>query len=272
MAIHSFYVIAWDSGQPLYHRTWVEVTENPTLLSGLLASVELLALKITAQHVDMVTMRNSRFFFKVDDENGLLLVFITDIVDDPTRFGDYLDMLHNRFLENFSDITSHVPVYQRDPRRARVFDELVDSLISHWETGEATLRTAKVMDLLDVFTQFYNVTLQKVLTDRAREMHFTDIQHILSTHLKSDPALRPVTIDKHGVISFDEVNPERIRLLGLVDTLSMILKELVAIARRTRRRQSYETLFFEYYAPLIKSEQERIEEYELQKKLVMELL
>ncbi len=272
MAIHSFYVIAWDSGQPLYNRTWVEVAENPTLLSGLLASVELLALKITSQHVDMVTMKNSRFFFKVDDENGLLLVFITDVADDPTRFGDYLDMLHNRFLENFSDITSHIPVSQRDSRRASVFDELVDSLISHWETGEASLRTAKVMDLFDIFTQFYNITLQKIITSRSREMHFNDIQRIFSTHLKADPALRPVSVDKHGVVSFDKVDPDRVRILDLIDTLSIILKELVAIARRARRRQSYESLFFEYYAPLIKSEQERIEEYELQKKLVMELL
>jgi hypothetical protein len=272
MAIHSFYVIAWDSGQPLYSRTWVEVADNPTLLSGLLASVELLALKITEQHVDMVTMRNSRFFFKVDNENGILLVFITDIADDPTRFGDYLDMLHNRFLENFSDVSSHIPVYQRDPRRASVFDELVDSLISHWETAEASLRAAKIMDLFDLFTQFYNVTLQHVLTDRSREMHFTDIQRILSTHLKADRALRLVTLDKHGVISFDQVDPDRVKLQGLDDILSTILKELVAIVRRTRRRQSYETLFFEHYVPLIKVEQARIEEYDLQKKLVMELL
>jgi hypothetical protein len=217
-------------------------------------------------------MRNSRFFFKVDNENGILLVFITDIADDPTRFADYLDMLHNRFLENFSDVSSHIPVIQRDPRRARVFDELVDSLISHWETAEASLRTARIMDLFDLFTQFYNLTLQKVLTNRSREMHFTDIQRILSTHLEADRALRPVTLDKHGVISFDQVNPDRVTLLGLDDILSLILKELVAIARRARRRQSYEALFFEHYVPLIKAEQERIEEYELQKKLVMELL
>jgi hypothetical protein len=272
MAIHSFYVIAWDSGQPLYSRTWVEVTDNPTLLSGLLASVELLALKITQQHVDMVTMVDSRFFFKVDDENRILLVFITDLTDDPTRFGRYLDMLHTRFLENFSDISLHVPMFQLDPQRKRVFDELVDSLISHWETGEASLRTAKVIDLFDVFTQFYNITLQKVISERSREMHFTDIQRILSTHLKADRALRPVTIDKSGVISFDEVDPERVNLQGLDGILSVILKELVAIARRTRRRQSYEALFFEHFVPLIKAEQKRIEEYELQKKLVMELL
>jgi hypothetical protein len=79
MAIHSFYVIAWDAGQPIYHRTWVEVSDNPTLLSGLLASVELLALKITQQHVNIVTMRDFRFFFKVDEDNGILLVFITDV-------------------------------------------------------------------------------------------------------------------------------------------------------------------------------------------------
>ncbi len=272
MAIHSFYVIAWDSGQPLYSRTWVEVTENPTLLSGLLASVELLAMKVTEQHVDMVTMKDSRFFFKVDNENSILLVFITDLIDDPTRFGEYLDMLHIRFLENFSDASSHIPVYQRDPQRTKVFDELVDSLISHWETGEASLRTAKVVDLFDIFTQFYNITLQKVISERSLEMHFTDIQRILSTHLKADRALQPVTLDKYSGISFDQVDPDRVNLQGLDDILSVILKELVAIARRTRRRESYEALFFEYYVPLIKAEQKRIEEYGLQQKLVMELL
>lgn len=272
MAIHSFYVIAWDAGQPLYHRTWVEVSENPTLLSGLLASLELLALKITRQHVNQVTMRDSRFFFKVDDENGLLLVFITDIAEDPTRFGDYLDMLHIRFLETFDDTSSHVAVYQRDPRRARIFDELVDNLISNWETAETTLRSAKIMDILDVFVQFYNITLQKVLTERSRDMHMPDIEQIFSTHLKADPALRSITIDLHGVVSYDQVNPESVRLTHLINTLHIILKELLTIARRTRRRETYETLFFKYYAPLIKAEEGRIKEYDLTKKLVMELL
>lgn len=272
MAIHSFYVIAWDAGQPLYHRTWVEVSENPTLLSGLLASLELLALKITAQHVNEVTMRDSRFFFKVDEENGLLLVFITDIAEDPTRFSDYLDMLHKRFLETFDDISSHIPMNERDPRRSRVFDELVDSLISHWETAEATLRSAKIMDILDVFVQFYNITLQKVLSERSRDMHLPDIEQIFRTHLKTDPALRSITVDLHGVVSYDHVEPEQVRITSLVDTLHVILKELITLARRTRRRETYETLFFKYYAPTIKAEEKRIKEYDLTKKLVMELL
>lgn len=272
MAIHSFYVIAWDSGQPIYHRTWVEVSDNPTLLSGLLASVELLALKITQQHVNVVTMRDFRFFFKVDDDNGILLVFITDVSEDPSRFNEYLDMLHERFLETFEDVSTHISVYERDPRRARIFDELLDSLISHWETGEASLRSAKVMDILDVYVQFYNLTLQKVLSERSLEMYYSDIERIFHTHLKADPALQNITVNKHGSVSYDKVNPDRVRIPTLVDTLQLILKELVAIARRTRRRQSYETLFFEYYAPIIKAEHERLEEYDLSKKLVMELL
>ncbi len=272
MAIHSFYVIAWDSGQPLYHRTFVEVSDNPTLLSGLLASVELLALKITQQHVNVVTMRDSRFLFKVDNDNGLLLVFITDITEDPERFSEYLDMLHERFLEIFEDPAHKLPVYQRDPRRAKVFDELVDSLVSHWETGEASILSAKIMDILDVYTVFYNLTLQKILSDRSREMHYPDIKRIFETHLQSDPALRHMSVDQHGVVSYDQVNPDLVRLQSLVDTLHLILQELIAIARRTRRRQSYETLFFEHFAPMIKAENERLKEYNLTEKLVMELL
>ena len=272
MAIHSFYVIAWDSGHPLYHRTWVEIAEHPTLLAGLIASVELLAVKLTNQHVNVVTLRDYRFFFKVDEENGLLMVFITDLVADPTRFTDYLDMLHSRFIETFENPSSHIPISQRDPRRAKVFDELVDSLVSHWETGETTLRAAQVMDILDVYTQFYNLTLQKVLTERTREMYLSDVQRIFSIHLQADPGLRPITLDTHGLVIYDKVDPASVNRDTLVDILHIVLRELVTLARRTRRRQSYETLFFEHYAPTIKAEYERLEEYGLMKKLVMELL
>jgi hypothetical protein len=272
MAIHSFYVIAWDAGQPLYHRTWIEVSENPTLLSGLLASLELLALKITEQHVNEVTMRDSRFFFKVDEENGLLFVFITDAVEDPSRFGEYLDMLNTRFVETFSDQPYRKPVYHRDPRRARIFDELVDSLVSNWETAEITLRSAKVMDILDVFIHFYNVILQKILSKRTFEKYASDIERIFQSHISQDPELRNIIFDSHGVVSFDQINPERVKLALLISTLQLILQELVTIARRTRRRQTYETLFFEHIAPIIKAEEERILEYALTDKLVMELL
>ncbi len=272
MAIHSFYVIAWDTGQPLYHRTWVEVSDSPTLLSGLLASLELLALKITQQHVNVVTMRDFRFLFKVDDINGLLLVFITDTTEDPSRFADYLDMLHTRFLETFEDTKFKGPIFERNPRKAKVFDELVDSLISHWETGEVSLRSVKVMDVLDVYTRFFNVTMQKVLSARSLEMYFPDLERIFRTHLKADSALRKITFDKHGIVSYDEVNPDQVKIDTLIDTLHIILKELIAIARRTRRRETYEALFFQYYVPIIKAEEERIKEYDLMKKLVMELL
>lgn len=272
MAIHSFYVIAWDSGQPIYHRTWIEVSDNPTLLSGLLASVELLALKITRQHVNVVTLRDSRFFFKIDEDNGLLFVIITDIVEDPTRFYEYLDMLNQRFVETFDDHQTNAPIYQFDPRRSKVFDELVDSLVSHWETGEVTLKAAKVMDILDVFTQFYNIILQKVLSSRTREMYISDVQRIFQTHTSADPALSRIQVDAHGVVSFDQVIPENVRLGQLQGFLNIILQELVAIARRSRRRQTYETLFFEHLAPIIKAEQSRIKEYDLTNQLVMELL
>ncbi|MFX0169789.1 MAG: hypothetical protein ACFE89_10590 [Candidatus Hodarchaeota archaeon] len=272
MAIHSFYVIAWDSGHPLYHRTWVEIAEHPTLLAGLIASVELLALKLTKQHVNVVTLRDYRFFFKVDEENGLLMVFITDFVADPTRFSDYLDMLHSRFIETFDNPSSHIPIDQRDPRRAKVFDELVDSLVSHWETGEVTLRAAQVMDILDVFTQFYNITLQRVLTERTREMYLSDIQRIFSIHLQADPALRPMKLNDQGMVIYDQLDPAQVNRDTIIDILSIVLKELISLVRRTRRRQSYETLFFEHYAPLIKEEYGRLEEYGLMKKLVMELL
>jgi hypothetical protein len=103
-------------------------------------------------------------------------------------------------------------------------------------------------------------------------MYYTDIERIFHTHLKADLALRSITVDKRGSVSYEKVDPDRVRIPALVDTLQLVLKELVAIARRTRRRQTYETLFFEHYAPIIKAEHERLEEYDLSKKLVMELL
>ncbi len=272
MAIHSFYVIAWEAGQPLYSRTWVEISGNPTLLSGLLASLELLSIRITGQHVNFVNLKDYRFYFKVDETNDILLVFITDTTEDSPRFQEYLEILNQRFLEIFRGASYSVPVFQQDETRIKIFDELVDSLVSNWESAEITLRTAKVMDVLEVFTLFYNVCLQKMLTAQSRMTYYPDIQDIFRRNTTEDPVMRLMTVNRQGVVFFDQVDPERVNLIKLPGILFSILRELITLIRRTRRRESYEELFFEHLVPLLKTQWQRLQAYELTADLVMELI
>ena len=73
MTVHSFYVVGLEEGFPLYSRKWTQSDVDSALLSGFLASMEHMAQQVAAQHVNVVNMKDRRFFFQIDEANGFAL-------------------------------------------------------------------------------------------------------------------------------------------------------------------------------------------------------
>ena len=63
--------------------------------------MEHMAQQVAAQHVNVVNMKDRRFFFQIDETNGLLLVFITDVSESSARFRKYLSLLNKKFVKMF---------------------------------------------------------------------------------------------------------------------------------------------------------------------------
>jgi len=232
-----------------------------------------MALHIASQHVNVVTMKNYRFFFQIDSEHGLLLVFVTDTSENPSRFRKYLAILNRQFVEKFRDQLRSTP----PSRLASVgiftsFNEFVDNLVTSWALGEATLTAAKVMDVLEVYTLFFNTILQKFLDEEKRKAHWEEIQEIFQRNIEGNPALSPLHADPRGVVYYDEVDPQQVSYPKLRKVLHRILAGLLSLTRRTLPRQTYQSLVFEHIGPLLRAERRRLKAYQLTMPLVMEIL
>ncbi len=273
MTVHSFYVIGLREGFPLYSRRWTKSDVDSALLSGFLASMEHMAQQVASQHVNVVNLRNRRFFFQIDESSDLLLVFITDIGESSARFRKYLTLLNKKFVELYSDT---LEVLQKkgttDTRLFDDFDDYLDDLVLSWWMGETTVSAAKVMDILEVFTLFFNTILQRFLTDVTRRTYQKDIQNIFKTHTRKIPALHGVHAEKSGVVYYDSIDPQQVKYTTLRNILFKIFHDLIELVRRTMPRQTYQSLVFEHFSPLISIEQKRLKTYALTEKLVMEIL
>ncbi len=271
MAIHGFYVIAWKSGKHVYNRTWVKVGKDPDLLSALIASLEMMALSITSQHVNMITLEDSRFFFSVDEKYKLLFVFITDAKGDATRFKEYLDILSTRFIQIFHSNLTHLESIEGSlPTQA--YNELADSLISGWEQGEITLDKAKVMDVLEVFSLFFDVLLQKFLTPKMREDCWGHLQAAFRDNVSGSIPLHRFTISPQGGAQYGIEDLQSVNYTLMLDSLSRTLKDLITLVQRIITPQSHQALFFRYMIPLIRQERSRLLAYNLFESLVVQLL
>lgn len=274
MVIHSFYIISWKSGQHIYNRTWVESDANPVLLSGLLASLEIMALDLTSEYVNVVTLKNSRFFFLIDEPNRLLFVFITDTTEDAPRFRDYLGLLKRRFVEMFSpasrDPSGVTPLL--DDYAHKVYNEVVDRLVDKWEKGETSLLDVRIMDVLDVFTLFFNAALQRFLNTESREKHWGRIRDIFHDNTLTDHPFHHLNVTPEGVVDYNKLNPNELEYDRMLRALNKIIREVVALLHEVHSQESYQTLFFQYFVPLIRGETARLKAYQLVDSLVIEIL
>jgi len=269
LTVHSFHIVALNEGLPLYHRIWTSSATDPTLLSGFLASLEHMAMHIASQHVNVVTMKDYRFFFQIDNENGLLLVFVTDTSENPSRFRKYLAILNRQFVQRFGGQLSGTPLTKLANMKVfDDFDDFVDKLVVSWQLGEATLTAAKVMDVLEVYTLFLNTILQRFLDDEKRKTYWERIQEIFRRGTAIDQALQPLHVDPRGVVYYEEVDPHQVSYPKLRKALHGIFSGLVALARRVLPRQEYQSLVFEHLSPL----QRRLKAYQLTTSLVREIL
>ncbi len=232
-----------------------------------------MAEQVAAQHVNIVNMKDRRFFFQIDEANGLLLVFITDVSESSARFRKYLSILNRKFAKMFQ---KQLEILHKegttDTTLFKSFDSFIDDLVLTWWMGETTVQAAKVMDVFEVFTLFFNAILQRFLTDVSRRTYETEIQAIFTNHMSKIPSLMGIHIDKTGVVTYDSIDPQQIRYTRFRQVLFDIFHELIQLTRKTMPKQTYQSLVFEHISPLIRIEQSRLKTYSLTEKFVMEIL
>jgi hypothetical protein len=138
--------------------------------------------------------------------------------------------------------------------------------------GETTVSAAKVMDVFEVFTLFYNTILQQFFTEVTRRTYVKEIQRIFETKMEGIPALTGIKIDKTGVVTYDSIDPQQVKYTKFRNVLFGIFHELMVLTRKTMPKQTYHSLVFEHISPLIRTEQKRMKTYSLTEKIVMEIL
>ena len=235
--------------------------------------MEHMAQQVAAQHVNVVNMKDRRFFFQIDEENSLLLVFITDVSESPSRFRKYLGILNKKFVTMFNKQLEELHTNgTTDTTLFNSFDEFIDDLVLTWWMGETTITAAKVMDVFEVFTLFYNTILQQFLTDVSRRTYNAEIQAIFKTNMEKIPQLVGVHIVNTGVVTYDSIDPQQIKYTRFRNVLFEIFHQLIVLTRKTMPKQTYRSLVFEHISPIIRTEQDRLKTYSLTEKIVMEIL
>ncbi len=272
MVVHSFYITTWQEGVHLFSRTWTGIDPNPALLSGLLVSFEILAKDMTSQFVNHVNLEDFRFIFRVDEENKLLFVFITDNTVSVERYSQYLEILNTRFIDMFKNVLPTLSESRRDEYRFSTFEQVIDKYVSNWETAEQTLESARIIDTLELFTLFLDTILKKFFDNTTRLDNWDKIGGIFKTQIGPGSPLTGLAIHPDGNVFFDKIKVENIDYADMLRVLGRILRDMFSFTQRVLSEQAYQNLFFKHIIPLINSERERILTWQLTDHLVMRIL
>lgn len=272
MVVHSFHITTWQEGAHLFSKTWSGTEIDSVLLSRMLVSLEGLAKGLTSRFVNHVALRDLRIIFRVDEENGLLFVFVTGESAKAERWSEYLAMLNKRFLEMFRNLLPTISESERDEYQFSTFEKVVEKYVANWEKAETSLLSAKVIDTLDLFTLFFNTILQKILNDVLRQNNWEEIGLIFKAQIDSHSPLEGLALHPEGNVFFEKIKAENIDYPRMLKTLGRILRSLFSLTQRLLPTEAFQSLFFRHLIPLISAERDRLIAWQLTDHLVMEIL
>lgn len=272
MVVHSFHIVTWQGGAPLFTKTWTETVKDPALLSELLANLEGMAKNLTSIAPSHIILGELQLIFHVDEANGLLFVFVTDVDAKVERWSEYLALLNKRFIEMFKNLLPSIIESERDEYQLSTFEQVVEKYVANWEVAEYGLLSAKVIDTLDLYSLFFNTILQKFLNEKMRLENWDTIGRIFQNQIAPNSPLSGLALHPDGNVFFDKINVENIDYTRMLKTLGRILRNLFALTQQLLSTETYQNLFFTHMIPLISSERDRLTTWELTSHLVMEIL
>jgi hypothetical protein len=272
--IRGFYITGWKSGKHIFSRTWLESEYDSILLSALITSLETIALSLTTEQVNLVTLEDSRFFFKFDKNNQLLFILITGLSKGTIRYRSYLEYMSKYFTERFDPLLkdTEAPILLLEEGIQEKIASAVDTFVENWERAESDLAEVKIQDVLDVYSLFYNTIIMKCLDEDTRNNSWNYIQKLFKEHPLSSGSFDYLSVDPPGFVNYDELGLSALNYDFMLKRLNRILKGLVLLSKRTRSQEHYQDAFFKHVVPVIRLEHQRLKTYQLNDLLVVHLL
>lgn len=272
--IRGFYITGWKSGKHLFSRTWVEKEYDSILLSALITSLETIALSLTTEQVNLVTLENSRFFFKFDKKNQLLFILITGLSTGTIRYRSYLEYMSKYFIEHFRPLLkdSDVSFLMLEENIQKRVVSVMDTFVENWERAESNLVEVKIQDVLEVYSLFFSTIIMKCLGEQTRKEYWNFILKLFQENALSTGSFDYLSIVPPGIVNYDELGLSNLNYDFMLKRLNRILRALVVLSKQAHSQEHYQDVFFEHVVPVIQLEHQRLRTYQLNDLLVMHLL
>ncbi|MFX1476119.1 MAG: hypothetical protein ACFFCO_11670 [Promethearchaeota archaeon] len=272
--IRGFYIAGWKSGKHIFSRTWWETEYDPMLLSSLMTSLEMMALNLTSEQVNLIALENSRFFFKLDKESQLLFILTTGLSKSTAKYYAYLDYLSKYFLEHYRPVLteSTVSALVLEEQTEKRIATIVDTFVDHWEKAEKNLIEVKVQDVLEIYSLFFSTIIMKCLDEQTRRSYWSYITQVLQDNPLSTNSADSLLMVLPGIVNYEELGVSSLEYEFMLKRLNKILRSLVVLAKQVHSPEHYQSMFFQHIVPMIQLEHQRLKTYQLNDLLVMHLL
>ncbi len=234
------WIIESSSGLKLLYKSFMKITVNNELLSGLLSAFNQFTMVEFQQPIESIEMAGLRWIYILDAEHDLL--YIAADTKDITAYilRARLSTIKDSFIKEFEEIwKTKGKQWDGNLRIYDKFNQIIEKIYFQWEDAEIMNVLADFYDLLGIFQQLFNL-IQKILisyiSERQKEEIYQKVEEFFNTfknesEVKDDPELQKLYFEREKGINIFKINPTKCDPLLVKVFLVNLLTEIINIMK-----------------------------------------
>jgi hypothetical protein len=236
-------------GVTLVFRSYLNITINENLISGLLGAINSFVISEFNQSIDSINMGGFYWVYNYEEENRLLYICADTPDIEISTLNSRLNFVKQLFKKSFSTINWEI--WSGDIEIFQNFKNKLDEYHNNWKAAENLNLFTDLYDLMGVFQNVLNLLhsiLQKQLDDKIRDDIYNEVILFLEKYKKR---LDVITAEEMGKIEFSKeagfnlfnINPNNCDISVARRMLMDIILEVIKIIKEILGQEASSNLF-----------------------------
>ncbi|GAG58280.1 unnamed protein product [marine sediment metagenome] len=230
------WVMDSDSGITMLYFSKLDFPVNEDLVSGLLTAINQFAEIEFGQSIESLDMAGLRWVYVADKEAKLLFIAAATKDINAEMLRARLNVIKHSFIQAYvKDNENWDNTWTGNNELFLPFKATIEEYYSHWKQAETITTVAEFFDILGVFQQILNLTMNIVsrlenqqIYDRIEQMinSFSDQEQI-----KIEPELSKISFDRNIGFNIISINPNNCDMLIVEKNIINLIKTIIKIIK-----------------------------------------
>ena len=233
----NIWILDSDSGITLLYKSHIDLMVNEDLISGLLTALNQFTVVEFKQGIESVEMAGLRWVYLEENEYNLLFIAADTKDVNSEMLKARLSVIKQSFVQEYIKSKSQWEDFWTGNIELFIpFKKVIEEYYVQWKQAESITTIAEFFDIIGVFQQVLNLTMNVINSVSQKEKIYQQIEYMFdgfknNESIEDNSELRKISFDRESGFDIISINPNNCDFMLVEKHIIELLKGVIEIIK-----------------------------------------